>query len=324
MYDSKNVTRAVDPRGCGGDANFRRRFRSVEGRSPRVRGRQSWRYLLWVSYGSIPAGAGETHHATLVNSPIKVDPRGCGGDGSGVLRTTMRLGRSPRVRGRHDEGGDDERGSGSIPAGAGETRCAGRLPLVGRVDPRGCGGDLYRIRTNSPKTGRSPRVRGRQQAALQQVRHTGSIPAGAGETILPAVAVTSSKVDPRGCGGDKVCHRPNGSQQGRSPRVRGRHRGVIFCLECAWSIPAGAGETWKYSAYDRGMEVDPRGCGGDIITRTTEGAVAGRSPRVRGRRDGEEIPREKWRSIPAGAGETRGGIAKRGFCRVDPRGCGGD
>ena len=90
------------------------------------------------------------------------------------------------------------------------------------------------------------------------------------------------------------------------------------------SIPAGAGETaGRKKTAPRGP-VDPRGCGGDVGQGQEDVVEAGRSPRVRGRRDLRRAVSRDGGSIPAGAGETgavRPGPARKG---VDPRGCGGD
>ncbi len=51
------------------------------------------------------------------------------------------------------------------------------------------------------------------------------------------------RVDPRGCGGDRMVTYRSLDELGRSPRVRGRR---ICARRSSWmvrSIPAGAGET---------------------------------------------------------------------------------
>ncbi len=61
------------------------------------------------------------HEAEL--HPYKVDPRVCGGDGCLARLCRFDLGRSPRVRGRHDKPSFHDGRVGSIPACAGETVC---------------------------------------------------------------------------------------------------------------------------------------------------------------------------------------------------------
>ncbi len=57
---SETRSRGGDPRGCGGDAGTTSTLDMLEGRSPRVRGRQQQSRQHHRQPGSIPAGAGET------------------------------------------------------------------------------------------------------------------------------------------------------------------------------------------------------------------------------------------------------------------------
>ncbi len=90
----------VDPRGCGGDETLSATVCLVVGRSPRVRGRRDRGHRQRNQSGSIPAGAGETQRAALMEREIEVDPRGCGGDLFDAAMASVWAGRSPRVRGR--------------------------------------------------------------------------------------------------------------------------------------------------------------------------------------------------------------------------------
>ena len=134
----------------------------------------------------------------------------------------------------------------------------------------------------------------------------------------------SSKVDPRGCGGDFLRPVKMNSVPGRSPRVRGRHLAHQLFLCMGGSIPAGAGETEIELADRINNMVDPRGCGGDSLPVWRAPSPRGRSPRVRGRQN--EISKRigTHGSIPAGAGETASTVPTMRMPRVDPRGCGGD
>ena len=152
----------------------------------------------------------------------------------------------------------------------------------------------------------------------------GSIPAGAGETVHIGVFCQAFEVDPRGCGGDSRTASRLGRNRGRSPRVRGRPRGTVVPLRRRRSIPAGAGETMLLPPGAGPVQVDPRGCGGDMIMRYESCALPGRSPRVRGRRAWLRAGPGPGRSIPAGAGETIASAFFFSSIRVDPRGCGGD
>ncbi len=276
-------TRRVDPRGCGGDAGIPGAASGSGGRSPRVRGRHHRSDSDVGDVGSIPAGAGETATTSMRRRRVRVDPRGCGGDCLAGHAQHLRQGRSPRVRGRHLVTCLALAAVGSIPAGAGETRPRPASEWAERVDPRGCGGDFAREPRNSFRTGRSPRVRGRRAAIRPSRAAPRSIPAGAGETQRPATPTIPTRVDPRGCGGDRAKRRYRHARSGRSPRVRGRRRCGALFTHHPGSIPAGAGETKMYPPALSLVRVDPRGCGGDRSTRLAASLRQGRSPRVRGR-----------------------------------------
>ena len=117
--------------------------------------------------------------------------------------------------------------------------------------------------------------------------------------------------------GNEVCTR------GLSPRVRGN-----LMLRCNkpgtdGSIPACAGEPAPCSLPGPLHRVYPRVCGG---TRETDGAALARwglSPRVRGNHPTTMTRPKGQRSIPACAGEPRGGHFEVSVCKVYPRVCGG-
>ena len=172
---------------------------------------------------------------------------------------------------------------GSIPAGAGETLHPRSIYYENRVDPRGCGGDSLATKGATTRKGRSPRVRGRQRTLYRRHPPARSIPAGAGETGHHGCPCRRRTVDPRGCGGDIRALLEGVSAAGRSPRVRGRLTPPLLPPVAVGSIPAGAGETPGRRPPGRRGRVDPRGCGGDVRTRTRRDRHSGRSPRVRGR-----------------------------------------
>ena len=70
-----------------------------------------------------------------------------------------------------------------------------------------------------------------------------SIPARAGETLQLDASTICKTVNPRACGGDQEPHTKVFSQQGQSPRVRGRLRFWAWYACRVRSIPARAGET---------------------------------------------------------------------------------
>jgi len=196
-------------------------------------------------------------------TPVRVDPRGGGGDRRQRAQYPRTVGGSPRGRGRLPTTKAGSLRAGWIPAGAGEThrrvqwqRCAG-------VDPRGGGGDRIRHTVSAPDKGGSPRGRGRLGGRDAGPRRQGWIPAGAGETSFHSGRAARFRVDPRGGGGDIIDRPEMAMMMGGSPRGRGRRLSRQEWSARAGWIPAGAGETTSACAAGPASGVDPRGGGGD-------------------------------------------------------------
>ncbi len=151
--------------------------------------------------GSIPAGAGEPHHAAMRPAQSRVYPAGagepayrhfrlvvdgvyprrCGGASFAARQHSGIVGLSPQVRGSPAGGNGKRRRAGSIPAGAGE-------PESGRfgnghlgVYPRRCGGATQIASASTTTMGLSPHVRGSRESHVRDISRRGSIPARAGE-----------------------------------------------------------------------------------------------------------------------------------------------
>ena len=136
------------------------------GLSPRVRGNHSWHC-----------------HPNRRKRPFKrVYPRECGGT-PGLPRLGHHLkGLSPRVRGNRLYPPATPTMRRSIPASAGEPRCACCLTTLSRVYPRECGGTMPPPPSWESRKGLSPRVRGNLLCLAKPVLFAmGSIPASAGE-----------------------------------------------------------------------------------------------------------------------------------------------
>ena len=194
------ATSGVHPRGCGESAVWTLTPEAVAGPSPRVRGIRPARLRHAGRGGSIPAGAGNPRRSWSGRWPLRVHPRGCGESFTIQCSPTQEVGPSPRVRGiqgaRHQRLGS----RGSIPAGAGNPRCA--APFRGRtgVHPRGCGESPSASSPSCAAAGPSPRVRGIQDGVAQEVERFGSIPAGAGNPGRRGGRRGLGGVHPRGCG----------------------------------------------------------------------------------------------------------------------------
>ena len=308
---------------CGGASTGRSFFTAGRGRSPRVRGSRLGRAQVRAPSGSIPACAGEPNRSRPAHVVKGVDPRVCGGAVQHDQTVLSGSGRSPRVRGSLRSGSRDLRGTGSIPACAGEpptsARCCGRIG----VDPRVCGGAVAAATWRLLRGGRSPRVRGSQVGHSGLHVRIGSIPACAGEPGQGAPRGRPSGVDPRVCGGASIPTMKDTPAKGRSPRVRGSQVLRHADAGLQGSIPACAGEPRAEPRWLGEVGVDPRVCGGAALTALTSERARGRSPRVRGSHKWVYPIFRDMRSIPACAGEPS---ARRAGCsdqKVDPRVCGG-
>ncbi len=193
-------------------------------------------------------------------------------------------GRSPRVRGSRWVAALPCRARRSIPACAGEPSCWRVRMVSPRVDPRVCGGARWRMSRRRAQAGRSPRVRGSHDGAVECLPGDRSIPACAGEPGWHDRSGGRGAVDPRVCGGAPGIRRGSHLAGGRSPRVRGSPGAWSACRWWWRSIPACAGEPNGQQTLRHHPGVDPRVCGGAYAAVPADVTTAGRSPRVRGSR----------------------------------------
>ncbi len=312
---------------------------------------------------SIPARAGETSRRGTTRRPVAVDPRARGGNLSPLHAIWRQSGRSPRARGKQAGHYVRRKIPGSIPARAGETVPHGRIAPACRVDPRARGGNIvtspHAMPTAPDELSVDPRARGgnRPRCALRSPRErltlrtvdprarggnavtasrgdparaksalpvNGSIPARAGETAPRPAVHRGGEVDPRARGGNTTLDFQTTACKGRSPRARGKLCRCADLARCAGSIPARAGETLGGRSPAPDRAVDPRARGGNCGTWSGLAQAKGRSPRARGKLPPAPPEPPIARSIPARAGETRGGFAIASTPKVDPRARGGN
>ena len=91
---------------------------------------------------------------------------------------------------------------------------------------------------------------------------------------------------------------------------------------CEGIIPADAGNTSSASMVMNVLKDHPRGCGEHLRAACLEESPAGSSPRMRGTRRDKRRKRDRFRIIPADAGNTARCHACEGQGRDHPRGCG--
>ena len=271
------------PRGCGADQMQDPDVQADWGSSPRVRGRLLPAGERRARFRLIPAGAGQTASSPCPGPESWAHPRGCGADPRlGPIRTRS-PGSSPRVRGRHAAADGAVFGAGLIPAGAGQTRVQVGIFDLDGAHPRGCGADPRRIFARLGGWGSSPRVRGRPARRVHAGYADGLIPAGAGQTGVHHPDECRNRAHPRGCGADAFSSKRTFWCSGSSPRVRGRLGVHPPERRPDGLIPAGAGQTFVYSALHSHRWAHPRGCGADGLSGRSTGCLRGSSPRVRGR-----------------------------------------
>ena len=312
----------VHPRVCGEPVVDRGLDAAVAGPSPRVRGTRARGRRRHDRHGSIPACAGNPRRPCARRGWGPVHPRVCGEPSARAARKGSPPGPSPRVRGTRGSRIGPRAGERSIPACAGNPRCAWSACRPTRVHPRVCGEPAGAHAAARISSGPSPRVRGTPERAASPRSAAGSIPACAGNPWARAAWRTSRRVHPRVCGepAEKAAERPDDA--GPSPRVRGtlpqrRARG-----RRAGSIPACAGNPCSACTTPIRTRVHPRVCGEPARTSATRRANGGPSPRVRGTRLPGRPESKPRGSIPACAGNPTSTRAPSSWRRVHPRVCG--
>ena len=150
---------------------------------PRVGGENESRAGSWQPWwGSSPRGRGKLPCASRRESGSRLIPAWAGKTLSAWLQMVSGLGSSPRGRGKPDSVAELAQRIGLIPAWAGKTRrgrgCAPGLQAHPRV-----GGENRRSSVGlPPRSGSSPRGRGKRADATIVYPERGLIPAWAGKT----------------------------------------------------------------------------------------------------------------------------------------------
>ena len=190
-----------------------------------------------------------------------VHPRVCGEHRNVALGSRQANGSSPRVRGTLARFGPRWRGTGFIPACAGNTATVPSPTWSFTVHPRVCGEHNDPGPIKYCPGGSSPRVRGTQRNANAIEPGRRFIPACAGNTRVRHRSVLGMAVHPRVCGEHERGRRGSEINDGSSPRVRGTPEGGRGSRRQARFIPACAGNTNKAACVPSMSAVHPRVCG---------------------------------------------------------------
>ena len=209
------------PRACGEHVEELDRFMSQQGSSPRLRGTLLIAFLGIMLFGIIPALAGNTRYCRQYMATVGDHPRACGEHATDANAMLPIKGSSPRLRGTRALLAMSVNRVGIIPALAGNTVDVHRSSLMMRDHPRACGEHHWALRSRSPWTGSSPRLRGtpRRPPVVRQIR--GIIPALAGNTMRACSPANSARDHPRACGEHLAEWQADMRSRGSSPRLRG-------------------------------------------------------------------------------------------------------
>ena len=199
-----------------------RAIRVSTGSSPRARGKRSRSCPPRTRRRIIPARAGQTDNITRLRGLRLDHPRACGANERQAEHMGVKVGSSPRVRGKLIERTAERHGHRIIPARAGQTS-SGFAPAGPRPDhPRACGANDHWPNSSLHKFGSSPRVRGKPQLVPPVACKSRIIPARAGQTRTPTWLIVSAPDHPRACGANVAVFRVLRGECGSSPRVRGK------------------------------------------------------------------------------------------------------
>ena len=316
------ATAADHPRECGANSSLIAFADSVAGSSPRVRGKLR-RFCRIVDGGRIiPASAGQTSRRWC-RRPVSQDhPRECGANSQEQTKNTMKLGSSPRVRGKRHVPPSCRCKRRIIPASAGQTQACFRLVRCFADHPRECGANGIYLTDSEKADGSSPRVRGKRRVKARELHRVRIIPASAGQTMLFVVVVAMITDHPRECGANSDGPANRCSMLGSSPRVRGKQARRTGIRRQRRIIPASAGQTRCGRCSARRLSDHPRECGANVFGVMKPAGYCGSSPRVRGKHLFDLFRHCARRIIPASAGQTA--QAKYSTCRTTdhPRECG--
>ena len=170
------------PRACGANKNDARSSLPLAGSSPRMRGKQVYPAQPDGSQRIIPAHAGQTS-SKPANSPPSADhPRACGANPPTSRYPWIRLGSSPRMRGKRTPAMPPSCSIRIIPAHAGQTLPSLFCCRFPSDHPRACGANLAVGVMIAPALGSSPRMRGKHYLVAYNDYPERIIPAHAGQT----------------------------------------------------------------------------------------------------------------------------------------------
>ena len=148
------------------------------------------------------------------------------------------------------------------------------------------------------------------------------IPARAGQTNIESTLRYRRTDHPRACGANDHPTCGKVSENGSSPRVRGKPDASSRNGRSVRIIPARAGQTCSGSGSRRAGTDHPRACGANPQPAVHPCLPRASSPRVRGKPDASSRNGRSVRIIPARAGQTPSDVRVVGVSADHPRACG--
>ena len=166
------------------------------------------------------------------------------------------------------------------------------------------GENVFQVIRIWPRSGSSPRGRGKRERDPARRRAMGLIPAWAGKTKGGTTLHQGSWAHPR-VGGENallICRLK--SATGSSPRGRGKLQDFAARLQATGLIPAWAGKTAGVPWYADGRRAHPRVGGENLSSGWHPLKGPGSSPRGRGKLTRGCVRYNPYGLIPAWAGKT--------------------
>ena len=196
----------------------------------------------------IPAHAGQTPCPKAGVLQWTDHPRACGANFKTWVKQTENHGSSPRMRGKRVRARASATRARIIPAHAGQTHRMQRGFMAGPDHPRACGANVHTAYQLRFPAGSSPRMRGKRNAnnAIQATARI--IPAHAGQTWARIHWPPREPDHPRACGANDFLPGNLRSENGSSPRMRGKQSDFMRKLLSAGPSIIGFAQ-WLQSSY---------------------------------------------------------------------------
>ena len=292
---------------------------AVSGSSPLTRGKLRVGSRLVMRERLIPAHAGKTSCAHTPTGHPPAHPRSRGENAPAPDRRTAGEGSSPLTRGKLSGVMHSVGGFRLIPAHAGKTGSAPRLPVIVAAHPRSRGENSPSRIPPCSHTGSSPLTRGKQATWRPGQYRLWLIPAHAGKTLRSRRLEKLAAAHPRSRGENVFASGSAKNVPGSSPLTRGKRRRRVSRPRSGRLIPAHAGKTPSRSSARPGNAAHPRSRGENLIKRVSKDPPSGSSPLTRGKRLQSDPFVTSVRLIPAHAGKTRGPLTAQARSWAHPR-----